>query len=660
MRLAASILALLAVLSTAGSASAAPVGELTYAECYTGLSTGCTFSGIPKMEDASDVAVSSDGRNVYVTSAPSASITRFDRDPTTGVLTRVGCITATTGCGADVDSKPGLTGARSVAVSADGRNVYVTGETDNAVVSLARDTGTGALTYLGCVSFGSGCGAGNENKQGLHTPEGIAVTPDGKQVFVGAYDSGAVAWLNRDPGNGALTWTGCIAVSGCPVTGAYGGLKGASGVAISPDNRNIYVAGALSKSVARLLRTPTTGGVDYYGCTGADCGPAVQTLNNVTQLEVSGDGRNLYTGAPQPANAVTIFDRDAGLGVLAFKGCFDTGSFCGGPNDSIEPLLATSDVALSADGRSLYATANYDGTVVRFDRDPRDGTLVRRECFSANDVCGPGRSQIQVLTASYRDAVSPDGRDVYSASVARGLAHFTRVTDTPPACAPPGSVATTAGVSARVVLSCSDPNGDPFSVTFPIVPQHGAITTSADGGSVLYVPDSGYTGPDSFAVQAVDQYGKAGPVAPVAVTVRDITAPVINSLTITSRFRAARRGPSVARATAAPVGATVRYALSEPGTAAFTVQRAATGRKVGRSCKKPSRSNRKRKRCTRYVAVPGGFAHHGAAGPNSFRFSGRVRNRRLRPATYRLVERVTDAAANVSATSRTKFRIVLR
>src|SRR3954466_9127381 len=103
MRLAASMLALLAVLSTPGSASAAPVGELTYAECYTGLSTGCTFSGIPKMEKSSDVAVSSDGRNVYVTSTPSASIPRFDRNLPTGALTRVGCITDITGCGADVD-----------------------------------------------------------------------------------------------------------------------------------------------------------------------------------------------------------------------------------------------------------------------------------------------------------------------------------------------------------------------------------------------------------------------------------------------------------------------------------------------------------------------------------------------------------------------------
>jgi hypothetical protein len=104
----------------------------------------------------------------------------------------------------------------------------------------------------------------------------------------------------------------------------------------------------------------------------------------------------------------------------------------------------------------------------------------------------------------------------------------------------------------------------------------------------------------------------------------------------------------------------VRYSISEAGTAAFTVQRAAAGRKVGRSCKKPSRSNRKRKRCTRYVGVRGGFAHPSVLGRNSFHFSGRVRKRKLAPGHYRLVERVRDAAANVSAPKRAKFRIVRR
>jgi DNA-binding beta-propeller fold protein YncE len=665
MRPAASILALLAALAVAAPASAAPVGELTYAGCYTAIASGCAVTDIPKMADASDVAVSGDGRNVYATSFGSDSITRFDRDPATGNLTRAGCITSGTGCGADVDGKPGLTGAVSLAVSHDGLDVYVIGQTDKAVVTLGRDPATGALTYRGCVSFASGCGAGNENKAGLDTPADVAVTPDGKQVFVAAYGSGAATWLNRDTDTGMLTWAGCLTLNpgGCP--GGYPGLKGAQGVAVSSDNINVYIAAETSNSVTRLLRDPATGSVSYLGCTGSDCGPAVPTLGHVNKLALSEDGHDLYTAAPQPGNAVTIFGRDPAKGALTFKGCFDAGASCGASNDQIEPLIGTSDVALTADGRSLYATANNDGTVVRFDRDPRDGSLARRECFSANDVCGEGRSQLQVLTAATRDAVSPDGRDVYSASSARGLGHFTRVIDVPPACAPPGTLTTTPGASVRAVLSCGDANADPFSVTFPTVPQHGALTTSADGGSVLYVPDGGYLGPDSFAVQAVDQYGTAGPIANVAVAVvpipvPDTVRPVIRGLTITRAFRAAGHGASVARRPAKPVGATVRYSLSEAGAAAFTVQRAAAGRKVGRSCKKPSRTNRKRKRCTRYVGVRGGFAHPSLAGRNSFHFSGRVRKRKLAPGTYRLIEKVTDAAGNLSAPKRAKFRVVRR
>jgi hypothetical protein len=60
------------------------------------------------------------------------------------------------------------------------------------------------------------------------------------------------------------------------------------------------------------------------------------------------------------------------------------------------------------------------------------------------------------------------------------------------------------------------------------------------------------------------------------------------------------------------------------------------------------------------VSVSGGFAHQSVAGPNSFRFSGRVRNRKLRPGAYRLVGKVADAAANVSTPKVAKFRIVRR
>jgi hypothetical protein len=108
------------------------------------------------------------------------------------------------------------------------------------------------------------------------------------------------------------------------------------------------------------------------------------------------------------------------------------------------------------------------------------------------------------------------------------------------------------------------------------------------------------------------------------------------------------------------VGTTVQYRLSEPATVAFTVERAARGRRVRGRCRRPTRRNRQAKRCTRFRKLRGSFNHAGRLGPNSFKFTGRLRGRKLSPGRYRLVARATDAAGNQSKAKRVKFRIVER
>jgi hypothetical protein len=140
----------------------------------------------------------------------------------------------------------------------------------------------------------------------------------------------------------------------------------------------------------------------------------------------------------------------------------------------------------------------------------------------------------------------------------------------------------------------------------------------------------------------------------------DTVAPKVLSLGfLNSSFRAARKGGSIARRKP-PVGTRVRYRLSEAATARFTIQRAAKGRKKGHRCVRPTKKNRKAKRCTRYVKLKGSFSRISKAGLNSFRFTGRLRGKKLRPGRYRLVMVATDAAKNKSKPKRAKFRIVLR
>jgi hypothetical protein len=119
-----------------------------------------------------------------------------------------------------------------------------------------------------------------------------------------------------------------------------------------------------------------------------------------------------------------------------------------------------------------------------------------------------------------------------------------------------------------------------------------------------------------------------------------------------------RRGPSLL--TRAAVGARIRFVLSEPARVTFRVLKPARGRVRRGRCEKPSRRNRNGRRCTRYVALRGSFAHQAAAGLNQPRFSGRLRNRALKPGSYRLAATATDAARNKSAPANANFKIKRR
>jgi hypothetical protein len=131
------------------------------------------------------------------------------------------------------------------------------------------------------------------------------------------------------------------------------------------------------------------------------------------------------------------------------------------------------------------------------------------------------------------------------------------------------------------------------------------------------------------------------------------------SLTNTTFAVNPRGAPETAVSARAKRGTTFRYTLSENARVVFTIEKATVGRWVGRSCRKQTRSNRKRRRCTRYVRA-GRFARQSTAGANKQRFSGRIGRRSLKPGKYRATLVATDAAGNRAAPRRLRFRVVRR
>jgi hypothetical protein len=146
------------------------------------------------------------------------------------------------------------------------------------------------------------------------------------------------------------------------------------------------------------------------------------------------------------------------------------------------------------------------------------------------------------------------------------------------------------------------------------------------------------------------------PQQPVQV---DRTAPRLTAIGITNKTFAVGSGPTVVNARAKR-GTTFVYTLSEPATVAISIQRAQPGRRKGRNCVKPTKKNRKARKCTRFVTMAK-LTRSGARGVNAVPFSGRIGTKALKPGKYRATFAARDAAGNLSTKSPSVgFTIVTR
>ncbi len=446
-------LAVCAIALAAGVASAV-TGQLTFQGCFSDTAAaGCSVPAQAALDGAHGVAVSADDRSVYVTSQGDNSISHFRRNPTTGNLTFQGCFAETAAAGCSVPAQAALSGPFGVAVSADSKSVYVASRFDNSISHFRRDPTTGNLTFQGCFADTAAAGCSVPAQAALSAALAVAVTADGKSVYVASLSDDSISHFTRDPTSGNLTFQGCFAdtaAAGCSVP-AQAALSGPFGVAVSADGKSVYVASHGDDSISHFTRDPTSGNLTFQGCfadnAAAGCSvPAQAALDGAQGLAMSKDGKSVYV-VSENDSSISHFTRDQTTGNLTFQGCFADTAAAGCSVPALAALGIAQGVAVSADGKSVYV-ASLEDSISHFTRDPTTGNLTFQGCFADTAAAGCSVPAQAALDDPIDVSVSADGTSVYVASrLDDSISHFMREL---PSCR--GKRATLTGTAVRDVL----------------------------------------------------------------------------------------------------------------------------------------------------------------------------------------------------------------
>ncbi len=434
---------LLTAMVITGTALAA-TGDLTVRPCLDDNDSGPDVC--PQSTDglggSNDLAVSPDGKSVYVVSSVDHAIVRFNRNTTTGALTPQGCIDDNDSIGEPcAQTVDGLNGPAGVVVSSDGKSVYVAGEGDDALVRFNRNTTSGALTPAGCIvdndSLTDACA---QRTNALEDIRDVAVSPDGLSVYaVAGVQSNAIVRFDRNPATGALTPRNCIeddnpgiGTDTCATNTS--GLEIPTAVTVSPDNKSVYTAAPGNHAIAIFARNTSTGALGQRGCLedndsgDGDCAKDADGLQGIFAIALSPDSKSLYAGSITD-NAVARFSRNTTSGGLVSRGCVDDNDIVGDACvDTTEGLEGVSDLAVSPDGESLYVAAATDNALTAFGRNPVNGALQAQGCIedgdgSPTEECAKSALGLFSVNAV---ALSANGLSVYTTSGQDTLDRFDR------------------------------------------------------------------------------------------------------------------------------------------------------------------------------------------------------------------------------------------
>ncbi len=214
--------------------------------------------------------ISPSGQFVYGAGLADDAIAIFDRDPISGDLAYLAKVQN------GVGGVAGLDGVRAVELSPDGQFLYAAGYNSDALAIFARDGVTGMLAFLEAETDGQG------GVDGLDGARSLAATADGQNVYVvGEYDDAITVFQRFGRGTcgsgglgdiddlinlavgGRVTYTATATIEPC----AVGTLVNTVEMALPPPTATTYTGDTEATEIVTLdpqadLSISKTNGVD--------------------------------------------------------------------------------------------------------------------------------------------------------------------------------------------------------------------------------------------------------------------------------------------------------------------------------------------------------------------------------------------------------------
>ncbi len=523
-----------------------------------------------------------------------------------------------------------------VAVTPDGKSVYVA-DFDGGVSQY--DVGAGGLLTAktpATVTAGT-------------NPEWLAVSPDGKSVYVTDHNGATVSQFDVGAGEALSAKT--------PATVPTGATP--SGVAVSPDGRSVYVDDQAASTVSQY-------DVGAGGLLTAKSSPTVMSGTNPTAIAVTPDGQSVYV---VDAGSETISQYDvAPGGLLVAKS-----------TPAVAATPAPVGIAISPDGRSVYVT-NHEAS----------GSVSQFDVGAGGLLSAKTPSRVAAGVEPLGIAVSPDGKSVYTADKNGFVSQFDvgaggLLSPKTPATVPAGegpsgiallpdqgpvasfSATPASAGSASVFDGSASSDLDGAVVRYDW--SFGDGTSAADAGprpthvyasagsyvvSLTVSDDAGcstafvFTGQTASCVGGPQALATSTIAVPAAATTPPLVTtprPAISSARLSNkRFRVAAKATAVF-ARKAPLGTVFRFTLSAAAKLRIVITRPAPGLRHGHSCLAPTAKLRHAhaKRCTRTLTVGTLTRSNEPKGADSVPFSGRIGHRALAPRAYHALLSASDA-----------------